>query len=440
MRAILLSLLAVATAAATAAAAVPIPAPPQDSPIILQGGTVHTMTGPPLRNASVVIENGKIVQVGRNVVTPSGVRRIRVNGKHVYPGMIESHTRLGLLEIGAVRATRDYAEVGPVTPNVEARVAVNPESELIPVARANGVLLAVAAPEGQLIRGQASMMMLDGWTWEDMTLEPSVGLTIEWPSMVLPHGPGVKKKQKELERERRQKLDQIEQVFADAKAYWIAKKAAGERGIPEHRLDSRWEAMIPVFEGQLPIIVAASEIRQIQAAVAFASRHGAKLIIFGGTDAPSLAKLLRSRNVPVIVDGTLRLPARRADPYDAAYALPAKLYQAGIRFCISAGGNPYNDRNLPYHAAMAAAFGLPEEEALKAITLYPAQIFGVDDRVGSIEAGKDATLFVADGNIMEIPTQVEFAFIQGRQIELGNKQTVLYEKYREKYRRLGIME
>jgi imidazolonepropionase-like amidohydrolase len=198
--------------------------------------------------------------------------------------------------------------------------------------------------------------------------------------------------------------------------------------------------MIPVFEGRLPIIVAASEIRQIQAAVAFASRHGAKLIIFGGADAPSLAKLLRSRNVSVIVDGTLRLPARRSDPYDVAYALPAKLYQAGIKFCISASGSAYSDRNLPYHAAMAAAFGLPVEEAEKAITLYPAEILGVADRVGSIEAGKDATLFIADGDILEIPTQVEFAFIQGRQIDLNNKQTVLYEKYREKYRRLGIME
>jgi imidazolonepropionase-like amidohydrolase len=440
MRTAILVTLTIVLSAAVASAAVPIPAAEQDRPIVISGAIIHTITGQTLRVGSIVIENGKIVEVGRNVTSPANALRIIANGKHVYPGLIESHTRLGLLEIGAVRATRDFAESGDFTPNVEARVAFNPESELIPVTRSNGVLMAVISPEGRMLQGMASMMMLDGWTWEDMTFEPIVGLDIVWPAMAIPYGPNVKKTQKKLEAERQQRLDAIERAFDEAKAYWVAKKAAGERGIPKHDTDSRWESMIPVFEGELPLIVAANEIRQIQAATAFATRYGAKLIIVGGADAPALAKLLRSRNVSVVVDGTLRLPGRRSDPYDTSYRLPLELYEAGIRFCISVSGNPYNDRNLPYHAATAVAFGLPEEEALKAITLYPAQIFGVSDRVGSIEVGKDGTLFIADGNIFETTTNVEVALIQGREVDLGNKQTVLYEKYREKYRRKGLME
>jgi imidazolonepropionase-like amidohydrolase len=426
--------------AAAAGAAVPVPAPEQTRPILITGATIHTMSGPEIRNGRIVIEEGKIVEVGRSVIAPSDFRQIVANGKHIYPGLIESYSTLGLIEIGAVRATRDYAEVGEFTPNVEARVAFNPESELIAVTRANGVLLAVASPVGAMLQGQASLMMLEGWTWEDMTLEPSVGLDIVWPAMGIPRGPEVRLKREKLEKNRQKRLDQLEQAFRDARAYWIARKAAGEKGVPEHLIDSRWESMIPIFEGRRPIIVAAGEIRQIQGAVAFAARHGVKLIIVGGADAPLVAKLLRSHNVSVIVDGTLRLPGRRSEPYDMSFTLPERLRQAGIRYCISASGSAYNERNLPYHAAMAAAFGLPEEEALKAITLYPAQILGVDDRVGSLDPGKDATLIITDGNILEIPTRVETALIQGRQIDLTNKQTVLYQKYREKYRRMGLMD
>jgi imidazolonepropionase-like amidohydrolase len=193
--------------------------------------------------------------------------------------------------------------------------------------------------------------------------------------------------------------------------------------------------MLPVLEGELPLVVAADRVEQIQAAVAFARREDVKLILYGGYDAPHCAALLKQHRVPVIVSTVHRLPLRRGDPYDAAYTLPERLRAAGVRFSI-ASKNTSNARNLPYEAAMAIGYGLPPDEALKAITLYPAQILGVADRVGSLEVGKDATLIVTDGDVLETPTHVEAAFIQGRRVDLDNRHKRLWRKYQEKYRRL----
>jgi imidazolonepropionase-like amidohydrolase len=229
-----------------------------------------------------------------------------------------------------------------------------------------------------------------------------------------------------------EQLKALDQAFADARAYMAAKKA--QKKI-DH--DARWEAMVPLLEGQVPLIVAADEVRQIRAAVAFAGREKVKLVIFGGYDAPLCADLLKKYDVPVVVNGVFRLPMRPDSPYDEPFTVPNRLREAGIRYCITLahrfGGSDV--RNLPYHAARAAAYGLPADEALKAITLYPAQILGCADRVGSLEQGKDATLIVTDGDILETPTHVELAFVQGRQVDLTSKHTQLYEKYREKYRR-----
>jgi len=226
----------------------------------------------------------------------------------------------------------------------------------------------------------------------------------------------------------------LDQAFADARAYMTAKKA-GKR--IDH--DARWEAMAPLLEGKVPLIVAADEVRQIRAAVAFATREKVKAVILGGYDAPLCADLLKKYDVPVIVNGIHRLPLRPDSPYDEPFTVPERLREAGVKYCITLshrfGGSDV--RNLPYHAATAAAHGLPADEALKAITLYPAQILGCADRVGSLEAGKDATLIVADGDVLETPTHVEQAFVQGRQVDLTSKHTQLWQKYREKYRRLS---
>jgi imidazolonepropionase-like amidohydrolase len=240
--------------------------------------------------------------------------------------------------------------------------------------------------------------------------------------------------EEEQKKARDNALRELANAFHDARAYMAAKKAETTEGIPHHNVDSRWEAMIPVFERKVPVVVWADEIQQIEAAVAWAEKEGVHLIIGGGHDAWRVPNLLRDQHIAVLAGGILRLPDRRFEEYDEPFDLPMKLHDAGIPFAIITQGEAAHERNLPYHAAMAAAYGLPKEEALKAITLYPAQIFGVADRVGSLEPGKDATMIVTTGDPLEIASSVVFEFIQGKKIDLRSRHTILYEKYKQKYR------
>lgn len=409
------------------------PAPPQSRPIALVGGTIHTVAGDVLTGAVVVFNNGKITAIGKNIPYPPGTEVIDVTGKHIYPGLIDGYSNLGLTEIGAVRATNDISETGRINPNVRAEVAVNPESEHFPVTRANGITTAITAPEGGVISGTAAVINLDGWTWEDMTLKSGAALIVNWPNMTPNRAWWVTETEEEQKKNRDRNLKELTQAFKDARAYWTAHKAAAGKGksIPT---DMRWEAMIPALEGKTPVLVWANNILQIQAAVAWAEDEKIKIIIGGGYDAWRAADLLKVKNIPVLAGGILRMPTRRHEDYDTPYALPAKLYAAGVKFAIIGEGGASNERNLPYHAAMAAAYGLPKDVALKAITLFPAQVFGVDDRIGSIEVGKDANIIVTDGDPLEIATHVELEFIQGKKIDLTNRHAQLYEKYKEKYR------
>lgn len=413
-----------------------IPGSKQRRPIALAGGTIHTVGGTSIPNGVLVFDKGKITQVGKaaEVKTPASAERVNVAGKHVYPGLFDAYTNIGLVEVNAVRATQDYSESGRINPNVKANVAVNPDSELIPVTRSNGVLLALTAPTGGLISGKSAVLQLDGWTYEDLTLKPDTGLHINWPNMTPVIELSEEKSAKDQIKERDDALSKLQEVFDDARAYRRARTSE-----PSHQaFDARLDALMPVLDGTLPLIVRADDLHQIQAAVAFSIKENVKLIILGGFDAPHCAELLKEHDVPVIVGAVYRLPERRHDDYDAAYTLPERLRKAGIKFCISSSGRfgASNVRNLPYHAATAAAYGLPRDEALKAITLYPAEILGIANQVGSLEAGKDATLFIADGDIMETPTKVESAFIQGRKLDLSDKQKRLWQKYQEKQRQL----
>ncbi len=433
-RATVLALLLTLMGGTVSRASDQIPAPPQKKPIALVGGTIHTITKGDIANGTIVFDKGKITAIGTNVTVPADAIRIDISGKHVYPSLIEGNSSLGLVEVRAVRATRDYAEVGSINPNVRPEVAINPDSEHFPVTRANGVGLAVTRPTGGVIAGQMAFIMLDGWTWEDMTLKAPVGMWINWPRMTVISAWWMRQTPEQQRKSMKKNLKRLEKAFEEAKAYMVAKEAAGAKGVPFHKFDARWEAMIPVLKGELPVFVGADEIKQIRAAVDFADRWKLKMVLVGGADAPLAADLLKRKNIPVVVTPVLRLPSRRDADFDAPFTLPKKLYDAGIPFCIAGGSRMGNERNLPYHAAKAAAYGLPREEALKAITLYAAQIFGVADRVGSLEVGKDASLFVADGDPLEIPTQVEMLFLQGRKVDLNNKHKTLYLKYKEKYR------
>lgn len=401
-------------------------------PVVIANATVHPVSGSPIANGRVRFEAGRITAVGADVPT-EGASVVDASGKHVYPGFFAGSSVLGLVEVQAVRATNDTAEVGAINPNVRAEVAVNPDTEVIPVTRANGVLAALVHPvAGQqgVITGTAAVLQLDGWTWEDMTVRAGVGVHIEWPTMIVPEflPPPLVEATRKAQVEKRAAL---EKAMQEAKAYRTAKDAGAVALV-----DLRWEAMLPVLRKEKPVLIGANDLESIEDALDFAARHDLRMVLMGGLEAWRIAALLKARDIPVIVGGTHVLPLRRSDPVDAAYANPARLHAAGIAFAISGPGDSFsvaNERNLPYHAATAAAHGLPADEALKAITLYPARILGVDDRLGSLEPGKDATLFISDGDPLENSTTIEQAWIAGRPVDLRSRHTELDAKYRAKY-------
>jgi imidazolonepropionase-like amidohydrolase len=417
----------------TTSASEEIPASPQTKPIAIIGATVHPVSGPDIEQATLIFENGKITAVGKDLSIPSSAEKIDATGKHVYPGLIDASNDIGLTEISAVRSTRDESETGSINPNARPEVAINPDSELIPITRANGVLLAGVTPSGGVLSGSVAMVQLDGWTWEDMTLRAPAGIAMNWPNMMPIQAWWMQDSPKKQLEKRDEALKNIRQVFDDARAYRAGKEKADS---PTSRpaFDARWEAMIPLLDGKIPLIIHAEEAQQIEAAVAFAQREKVKLIIDGGYDAASCAELLKAHDVAVIIGSIQRLPMRRGDDYEDPATLPARLAKAGVKFCISGKGNATTARNLPYHAAAAVAAGLSQDDGLKSITLWPAQILGVADRVGSIEVGKDATIIVTDGDPLQTPTHVEQAFIQGRKLDLDDRQQRLWHKYQQKYK------
>lgn len=434
----ILTLLICSCFASVALAQGETPGAPQDVPIAIVGATLHTVDGETIPQGTLVIVDGKITGVGTDVELPEGqLRTVDATGKHIYPGLFEAHSQIGLKEIGAVSATIDTTETGQINSNVKAHVAVNPDSAVIPVTRANGVLLALTCPSGGLISGQASVIQLDGWTYEDLTLEPSVAMHIRWPSTTISAFRRARMSEseiKEAKKEQEKRLVEIRDFFDEARAYQAARKSKAIN----QPFDLRLESMIPVIEGRQKILVRADSLGQIESAVAFANEQEVSIIILGGYDAPLCADLLKENDIPVIISAVYRLPRRRGDVFDSAYSLPQRLKLAGVRFCISGTdrSETWNARILPDHAATAVAYGLSREDALRSITLSPAEIFGVDDRVGSLTPGKDATFFVADGDILEIQTNVTLAYIQGRKVDLRSKHTRLYEKYKQKYNQL----
>jgi imidazolonepropionase-like amidohydrolase len=267
-----------------------------------------------------------------------------------------------------------------------------------------------------------------------MTFKAPVGMVVGWPQMTVTHGWWEKRSDEDQKKERDKAIGELKNAFKEARAYLTAKEAEGGSLIPYHKTDLRWEALKPVINREIPVMVDAEEIQQIEAAVAWADQENIKMVILGGYDSWHAADLLKAKNIPVVVNPIMRLPWRRGEQYDMAQSLPKKLYDAGVKFCIAGEAGASNERNLPYHAAMAAGHGLPKDEALKAVTLYPAQILGVADRVGSLDVGKDATLIVTDGDPLEITSNVAMEFIQGKKISLTSRHTSLYEKYKIKYK------
>jgi len=411
-----------------------IPGAPQKQPILIQNGVLHTVSNGTLVNHSLLIKDGKIAEIAPTIAADPSYEVIDAQGKHVYPGLFDSLSYLGLVEIDSVNATVDNAEVGSFNPNVRANAAFNPDSESIPVARANGVLFSLVSPTGGLVSGRSAVMQLDGWTWEDMTIRSDATMTIQWPRFGNSPGRGrgsrAQRESEGNESDGASRLGPLHEILRETRAYGLAKASGSKPAI-----DLRLESMIPVIEGKTPVMIVANTAKQIQTAVAFCQQHNLKMILLGGADAMHCAQLLKETNIPVVLSGIYRLPSRRDAAYDSVYSQPAQLQAEGIRFSIASDGRfgASGVRNLPYHAAAACGFGLDPEAALRAITLSPAEIYGIADRVGSLQQGKDASIFVADGDILETTTQVQQAWIQGRKVDLSSRHTDLFNKYRVKY-------
>lgn len=425
-----------AFAALAAAPAFPSPmAPPIAGDVVLRDAIVHVGDGRVMDRASVVLQDGRIVAVGADVDAPAGARLIDCRGRHVTPGLFAPDTVIGLAEIGAVRATQDSVEVGRVRPHVEAWTAFNPDSELLGVAMANGVLHAVVAPRGGAVAGTSAVMRLSGWTREDMALQRPAALDVTWPAMSVRRGPDVKPPVEEQQRVIAEALEAMDDVVLRARAYHAGRAGAGK--IPPLALDLRMEAMRPVLDGTIPVVVHAETVPQMRAALAWGRRHGLRLVLEGARDAVHVAGEIAAANVPVIVGAVRALPDHDFDAYDTRWERPVLLHRAGVKVIFSAGssaGNAWAVRNLPDEAAMTIPWGMPPEEALRAITLSPAEAFGVADRIGSVEAGKLADVVVWDGPPLEITSHATHLFMRGEEIPIADRHTRLYERYRARPR------
>jgi imidazolonepropionase-like amidohydrolase len=402
--------------------------------IALAGATVHPVSGPDLPGGTVLIRDGKIAAVGATVAVPPDAKVVDVKGRHVYPSLFPAITDLGLIEISSVRATVDTTELGEINPQARADFAMNFDSELLPVARSAGILVAGIAPSGGIISGSLAAMKLDGWTREDATLKAPAAIVVRWPDLTIDRSPLARLSVRLQEKRRDEALQKLKDAFADARAYARARGAEGKAGIPRHDLDPKLEALVPAIDGKIPVLVVAQRVKQIRDALTWAKEENIKLVLAGAKDGWRIANEIAAAGVPVIVEQPIELPTRADEPYDANFANAAALTKAGVRVAFTDGSNASNARNLPHQTAAAVAFGFPREKAVAAMTLEPATMLGVADHIGSLEPGKDATLIVTDGDILDLRSRVLAAYLDGRPLDLSDKQKHLYDRYRNRPR------
>jgi imidazolonepropionase-like amidohydrolase len=408
--------------------------------LVLKGAMVHTAVGPAIPNGVVVIADGKILAVGGPETTvPAGAEVVDVAGKHVAPAFFAPASLVGLVEIQAVRATNDVAEVGEINPEARPDAAMNLDSETLPVTRSGGVLFAALAPRGSTFPGAASVVTLNGWTREDACVKCPAAVLLEWPNMSIDRRAEARPAARVQERRRDEALELIRKTFRDAAAYRTAKAAEGKAGVPGHDDVASLSALRGVLDGSIPLVIRAERKTQIEAALRFLDEElkeeKVRPVILGGTDAPKVAAVLAARKIPVILDTVLELPLREDDAYDAPYARAGELAKAGVIVAIGNGQTTMaaaTTRDLPNHAAMAAAFGLGRLDALRAITLNPAKIYGVDARIGSLEKGKDASLAVFTGDPLLTESNVVALYDKGVRLDLSDRHKRLWERYQSR--------
>ena len=399
------------------------------------GAKVYPVSGPVINNGTVVISNGKIVSVGSRVSIPSQAVRINGAGLSVYPGMIDAATNMGLVEIPqGANPTVDVAELGDYNANAKAITGINPHTSHINVTRVNGITTVMSHPTGGVISGQAAIINLVGARQEDMALVREFGLVINFPRATTGGGfGGPQMDLAEAVRRRDQRVEELKRLFKEAEAYGKVRDAYAKDGnLPALRVDLKLEAMVPYVRGERPVIFTAERERDIRAVIKFVEDMKIKGIIVGGQDAWKAAAELKKNDIAVVFTGVWDLPVQEDDAYDYLYEGPSKLLKAGVRFAVSTGEGGGNVRDLPYQAGMAGAFGLSKEDALKSVTLYAAQVLGIADKVGSLEAGKIANVVVTDGDILEPTTNVKEVFINGRRLPLTSRHTELYRQFKDR--------
>ena len=407
---------------------------PQSQPIAIQGATIHTVSDGVIENGTIVFENGVITAIGAGIDIPAAARVVDGTGKHIYPGLIDAYSTVGISEIGAVDVSSDINELGDFNPNIRAAVGVNAESRHIGTTRNAGVLITLTTPGGGLISGLSSAMNMEGWTWEEMSLEGAAALNVNWPNPNPRRFGGFGGQNNQRGPSYAEQVQRLKDFFASARAYRDGM-AAGET----MRTDSRFAAMIPALDGEIPVVVAADGVAQINDAITWAQEEGIRIVIRGGADAIHVADRLVENDIPVILTSTLAAPSRDHEGYDRAYSMPARLHEKGVKFAISGGAGAAYTNRLPWEAGVAVAFGLPEEEAVRAVTLNAAQFMGIDDHVGSLAVGKDATLLITTGSPLETSTLIEQTYIQGRELDMMDIHRWFFEKYMVKvmmFRRL----
>jgi imidazolonepropionase-like amidohydrolase len=404
---------------------------------LLRGGTIHTISGPVIENGSILIRDGKITGVGKDLAAPDGVQVIDISGQQVYPGMIDSGSMLGWNEIGAVTASNDTngaGEAGGLNPQLKSLSAVNSDSEQFEAARANGVTSVITMPDGDLISGQMALIHLGGDNNNQMAILPSAGIHLRFPAIettIVPSHDVMEddepKTAVEIERipfsEAKEKYlakkKELDNFFEDARRYWKSKRATK---------NLKLEAMIPVLDGRSPLFVTAVREQEIREAIEFGDRQKIRIILADPYEAYKVLDLIQAHHIPVVLGPTHTLPLARDDNYDRSYATPAELFKAGIKFSIASFSSA-KSRNLPYEAAAAVPYGLPHDEAYKAVSLNAAEILGLEKQFGSIDEGKVADLIVTDGDPMEARTKLKHLFINGKPVDLETRQKKLYERY-----------
>lgn len=405
------------------------PARPQQGPVFLKNATIHVGNGQVIANGIIGFNNGKITAVGANVPIPSGdVKVYDANGQHIYPGLIAPESNLGLTEVEAVRATNDYDEVGEINPSIRSIVSYNTDSKVIGTLRTNGILLAQIVPQGGLVTGSSSVVQLDAWNWEDAAYKTDNGIHFFMPRLMPrsnPFGSSASGPATDAVKAAMEKVASVKNFLREARAYNTSDK--------HDETNLKYAAVKGLFDKTQKFYIHADLVKELIVAADFAKEFDMDVVIVGGTDAWMITDVLKKYNIPVILSQPHNLPVMQDDDVDQPYKTPAQLQKAGILFCISNEGF-WQQRNLPFNAGTASAYGMTKEEALSAITLNAAKILGIGDKTGSLEVGKDANIVISEGDILDMKSSViTRAFIQGREVSLVDKHKQLYERYKYKY-------